>query len=369
MNRVALSHVFVLGSCLFGCIIAGCTDSNEQGTDPNLGVVVDPAELEDCVTAPDFDEDGLVGKCDNCPRRSNPDQADTDNDMVGDACDGVGDVTFTLPNGGLNRAIGVTFEVASDKHALFEQLTRPMCMPRYKLAMLRMYSFDDVPFAPQQAKENWIDLKSDQYGVEGWQNEGIFIPESFRYFYEPTAAVGGWKKQYITDTLWEETSTGMRATNTVGDQVLWQLEFTRGEYDKKQPAYLSYYMDNPVDYVDRPEPTYILSPAELAPVVPAPGQSPDPISYATTEPTVFDSTWTPSGPLVKTLERGTVRLTWSKPTLPADMKLDLRWMDLLPPSGSTFPGWYLTKDPTPAAKQQKLEHLSRGPGECSLLKR
>jgi len=330
--------------------------------------LIDPAVLADCARAPDFDEDGLRGKCDNCPKRKNADQADTDKDGVGDACDGIGDVTMTLPNGGLNRIIGVTFEVAPDKHALFEQLSRPMCMPKRKLAMLRMYSFNDVPFAPQQAKENWIDLKSDQHGVEGWQNEGIFIPQLYRYFYEPTAFIGGWKKQFITDTVWEETSTGLRATNKVGDQVFWQLEFTRGAYDTNQPAYLRYYMDNPVDYVDRPEPSYILSPAELAPVFPLPGQSADPISYATTEPTVYDSIWKPSGPIIKTLERGTVKITWNKPTVPADMKLDLRWLDLLPPSGSTFPGWYIQKERTEASKEVNLDHLSRGPGECSVRK-
>ena len=35
----------------------------------------------------DTDGDGLGDVCDNCPRVSNANQVDTDNDLVGDACD------------------------------------------------------------------------------------------------------------------------------------------------------------------------------------------------------------------------------------------------------------------------------------------
>jgi len=83
---------------------------------------------------------------------------------------------------------------------------------------------------------------------------------------------------------------------------------------------------------------------------------------------VYNSTWTPSGPITKKLERGTVKITWSKPTLPAGMKLDLRFLDLLPPSGTTLPGWYVEKSPSETADEQNLAHLSRGYGECSRLK-
>ena len=36
----------------------------------------------------DFDNDGIEDSLDNCPRVANPDQADSDNDGIGDACDG-----------------------------------------------------------------------------------------------------------------------------------------------------------------------------------------------------------------------------------------------------------------------------------------
>ncbi len=51
-----------------------------------LGV---PCELTNRVThgLPDADSDGLPDDADNCPTISNPDQADTDLDLIGDACD------------------------------------------------------------------------------------------------------------------------------------------------------------------------------------------------------------------------------------------------------------------------------------------
>jgi len=40
-----------------------------------------------CNTVPDSDNDGIIDMLDNCPDRSNPDQADNDGDGMGDVCD------------------------------------------------------------------------------------------------------------------------------------------------------------------------------------------------------------------------------------------------------------------------------------------
>ena len=59
-----------------------------------IGDICDPdplchAQAEDCPVIPhnDFDADGVLNDSDNCPRVSNPDQADADSDGMGDACD------------------------------------------------------------------------------------------------------------------------------------------------------------------------------------------------------------------------------------------------------------------------------------------
>ncbi|MCA9546939.1 MAG: thrombospondin type 3 repeat-containing protein, partial [Myxococcales bacterium] len=41
----------------------------------------------DCLVEADADGDGVLDAVDNCPLAANPDQADLDNDRLGDACD------------------------------------------------------------------------------------------------------------------------------------------------------------------------------------------------------------------------------------------------------------------------------------------
>ncbi len=65
-------RLVVLGVVVVAAVAAGCGD---DGFNP----------------LPDVDNDGIEDSLDNCPLVVNPDQVDTDNDSVGDACDGDGD--------------------------------------------------------------------------------------------------------------------------------------------------------------------------------------------------------------------------------------------------------------------------------------
>ena len=52
-----------------------------------IAVSQNPTALAITPQAPDQDEDGIIDSDDNCPTVFNPDQTDTDDDDVGDACD------------------------------------------------------------------------------------------------------------------------------------------------------------------------------------------------------------------------------------------------------------------------------------------
>lgn len=321
----------------------------------------DPGSCEAPNHRLDRDDDGHIDACDGCPSRANADQVDSDGDGLQDACDGCAgddpacgaDVDTTLPMGSDSKIIGVAYDVPEHLYAHFDMLSLPLCAPRNRSVLLRVYSFQDTPFAPLNAKESWVDLRADHYGTVGWQNEDILIPEAVRFFYEPTAALGGWKKQYVTDTVFEQTDNGWSASHLIDGEEFYRLDFTAGGYEGGLPPHLDQVMQHPPDFGSLPEPQYILSPADF-----------NGNEYETVEPVVYDSAWIPDGPMDESFELGMVKVTWKRPNLPEGLTIDLRWMDLLPKSGSVFPGYFVHRAPAEGTTEQQLRHLTRGIGEC-----
>ena len=91
--------------CPTGCNYLGdadgdgvCDDGDESGivgdnpcADGNTMDCDDNCRYTSNVDQADFDDDTLGDACDNCPNDSNPDQADEDFDGIGDQCDPVTD--------------------------------------------------------------------------------------------------------------------------------------------------------------------------------------------------------------------------------------------------------------------------------------
>jgi hypothetical protein len=260
-------------------------------------------------------------------------------------------IDMTLPYGSDLFTIGIVFDVSEDGGGRFDELIRPLCAPSRRMAAFRIHRMEDTPLPGFVAHESWIDLKASQFGVEGWRTQGMFIPEEVRWFYEPTAGLGGWKKQYVSETRWEQTADGWSATNLVNGQLFTRLEFRRGEIPSDLPSHLRAYLEQPLDLEDHPEPDYILQPADF-----------DPSLYDRIDPVVYDSRWTPLGPVDEHVEVGTVRITWERPS---GTDFDLRWMDVLPPSGTELPGYFVHKVPGPDTTEQQFTHRSVGYGECA----
>ncbi|MEZ5567053.1 MAG: thrombospondin type 3 repeat-containing protein [Halioglobus sp.] len=353
-------------SALLVIALWGCDDASDGDGKTIVQQAVlelgDPGTCDAPLHRGDSDADGIIDACDGCPRRANPAQTDTDGDGIQDACDGCDALTQdcgidrndVIGLGNDTKIIGVAFDVAPDAHGLFDELSLPLCAPARRTALLRTYRFANAPAQGLTAYETWIDLRADHYGTLGWQNEGIFVPENVRYFYEPTAFYGGWKKQFHTRTRLEQTESGWRATSSVDDQLLLELVFVREDYNGGLPTHLDSVMRNPPDTVQTTEPQYILDPADF-----------NGDEYLTTSPLIYDSLWVPVGSGTESVELGRVTINWARPSIRPEMKLNLRWMDLLPPSGSSFPGYYLHKVPGPETNRQNFIHVSKGYGECA----
>jgi hypothetical protein len=65
------------------------TSSQDQGANVICGITtsLSPFVVAEPTPAPDGDDDGIPDASDNCPAHANPDQIDTDADLLGDACD------------------------------------------------------------------------------------------------------------------------------------------------------------------------------------------------------------------------------------------------------------------------------------------
>jgi len=117
--------------------IVGCMDSNACNFDPAANIEPDPIEPAlacsfpeegyDCdgVCIEDFDLDEVCDANDNCPTTSNPDQLDSDQNGIGDACDDTTNGIWDNENSVDKKQLIASYNSIGQKLSTSEQLHYP----------------------------------------------------------------------------------------------------------------------------------------------------------------------------------------------------------------------------------------------------
>ena len=143
-NEITVSVVYD-GNCsasnIFVCDVVG-----GGGAEACSQLVSSPIPC--CCGDADTDEDGVFNDCDNCPTTPNPDQADSNNNGIGDVCDGSTQfVTYPNPTKGSIQISTTNF-------------TRPLDLPNPKYNMVLFDSFGRKVI-DKHVEENETTLETD----------------------------------------------------------------------------------------------------------------------------------------------------------------------------------------------------------------
>src|SRR3972149_4188953 len=91
-----------------------------------IGTVMPPAFA-------DHDDDTIDDTGDNCPEVANEDQADTDGDGVGDACDPINNVTIDVKPGSDTNPVNCKSKGVSTMRRVMDQEGRNICAKRLRV--------------------------------------------------------------------------------------------------------------------------------------------------------------------------------------------------------------------------------------------
>jgi MYXO-CTERM domain-containing protein len=96
----AVARRVAAAGALAAALLAGCAVN--PGDDPAVN------ETQQAIADPDRDSDGIPDAVDNCPDSSNSDQADSDLDDIGNACDSGFSTGVRISGGGCQSSGGPT---------------------------------------------------------------------------------------------------------------------------------------------------------------------------------------------------------------------------------------------------------------------